>query len=213
MKKQIIACKTLEQEITYVLQKHNATCNVKWIESGLHNHPEKLHEKIQEEIRCLKQCEQLILIFGNCGNAISKLQNGNFQMILPKVSDCISLLFGSDHKRLAYERKESAYFLTDGWMKGERNLWVEYQYTVEKYGFETAQKIAKMMYGNYRTLALLDCGVYPMNELMEDTKKIEDVLGLKRKVVKGSLERLEQLIFGPWDEEKFYLIAPYDCVP
>ncbi len=212
MRIKVLACETLRDEFTYLFDKLELDAEVIWIESGLHNYPDKLRKRLQEEIDRISECERLILLFGRCGNSIVGVKTGNFEMIIPKVDDCISLLMGSDERRREFSRENACYYLTEGWMRGERNLWVEYRYSVEKYGEETAREIADMMYSNYRTLALLDTGVTPIKNLEEKTQIIEETLNLKRTVVAGTLDYMRELLTGPWDESRYEIIPPYGIV-
>ena len=133
-------------------------------------------------------------------------------MIIPRVDDCISLLIGSPSARAKVSGELAAYFLTEGWLRGERNLWVEYQYTVDKYGKEEADSIAKTMYGHYRTLGLLDTGVSPIEPLIESTKIIAGTLKLEQRVIPASVAYLEQLLLGPWTEDRFVIKAQNSAI-
>lgn len=212
MKTKYLACETLKDEIQYILRSDTENREIIWLESGLHNFPKKLHQRLQESIEQVKDCDRLVLLFGRCGNSVDQIKNGPFELIVPRVDDCISLLFGSDRARSAYASMNAAYYLTEGWMRGERNLWVEYQHAVEKYGEEEAREIADMMYGHYRQLALLDTGIGAIGELMEKTGIIEETLGLKRCVVPATLDYLTELIRGPWNTERYYIMKPYETL-
>lgn len=209
MRIKILACKTLEAEINRVLHEENEEdIPVVWIESGLHNYPKKLHARLQEEIDKITDCDRLLLFFGHCGDSVNGLVSGDFEMVIPKFSDCISLLMGSDERRNAYGRENAAYYLTEGWMRGERNLWVEYQYTVDKYGEEQAKEITEMMYAHYRTLALLDTGTEPIDKLYQETEGIEKMLGMKRQIVPASVDRLRELLRGTLNPQYYDIVKP-----
>ncbi len=212
MRTVIIACETLKEELMSLFDELEPDADVRWIESGLHNYPQKLHDRLQAAIDGVTDCGQLILLFGRCGNAVSDLKAGNFEMIIPKVDDCISLLMGSDERRQEYSKKNAAYYLTKGWLRGERNLWTEYTYSVEKYGEEIAKDIAKTMFCNYRTLALLDTGVCSVENLMEETLIIEETLNLKRTIVPATLSYMRELLTGPWDDTRYEVVPPYGRV-
>ncbi|MDO5408928.1 MAG: DUF1638 domain-containing protein [Lachnospiraceae bacterium] len=228
MRTKYLACETLRDEIEYIFHSESRNENgqkaaseksvnfgkpeIIWLESGLHNFPKKLHNRLQESIDQVTDCDRLILLFGRCGNSSNQLKSGSFELIIPKADDCISLLFGSDQARNAYAGANAAYYLTEGWMRGERNVWVEYQYTVEKYGEKDAKVIADMMYGHYKQLALLDTGVGNIEELVEQTAVIEETLGLKRTVIPATLSYLKELIYGPWDRERYYILKPFEEV-
>lgn len=208
MRIKVLACRTLQDEIEFLMDNGDLQYEVIWVESGLHNVPSRLHLRLQELIDQVRECDRLLLAFGRCGNSVLKLKSKDFSLVIPRVEDCISLFFGSDSDRNKYAAENAAYYLTQGWMRGERNLWVEYEHSVDRFGAETAREIADIMYSHYDQLALLDTGVYPMEELMRETKMIEDTLGLKRAVVPASLSYLRELLTGPWDEERFYVVEP-----
>lgn len=212
MRTTMIVCETLRDEFLFLYKDIGLKANVKWIESGLHNYTQKLHDRLQEAVDGITDCDRVILVFGRCGDSVLNLKNGNFEMIIPKADDCISLLMGSDERRRDYSKEHAAYYLTDGWIRGERNIWVEYLYSVEKYGEETARSIADMMYCNYRTLALLDTGVNPIGQLMEKTREIEKTLNLERKVVPAELTYMRELLTGPWDAKRYEVIPPFGVV-
>ena len=200
----IIACKTLEDELNRAKKNTGISYPVQWIESGLHNYPQKLNARILEILDRI-EADRVLMVLGFCGNSIQGIASKNYELIIPRVDDCISLLIGSAKDRVKISEEYAAYFLTDGWMRGERNLWVEYQYTVDKYGEEEAKSIAKTMYGHYRTLGLLDAGVNPIEPLIESTKIIANTLKLEQKVIPASLTYIEQLLTGPWTTDKFII--------
>ena len=207
MQTTIVACKTLEDELNLAMSKAGVTYPIEWIESGLHNYPKKLNQRLIECLESIKS-DRVLMAFGYCGNSILGIAAGNFELIIPRVDDCISLLIGSNRERAMASAQYSAYYLTEGWLRGERNLWVEYQYTVDKYGEEQARGIADMMYGHYRTLGLLDTGCKPIEPFIESTKIIAETLMLEQKVIPASVSYIEQLLTGPWQDDKYIVKAP-----
>ncbi|MCC8138930.1 MAG: DUF1638 domain-containing protein [Lachnospiraceae bacterium] len=203
MQTKLLACATLKNELEFLCQRMHISYETIWIESGLHNRPELLHKRIQTELDQITDCDRLLVAFGNCGNALTDLQKGDYEMIIPRVDDCISLFFGSDAVRNAYGREHASIYLTQGWMDGESNIVAEYQHMLDKYGQETADSIIKMMYGHYKELALLDTGVTDIQCLVDETAKVEDIVHLTRRVVPVGLGYLERLLTGPWSEEEF----------
>jgi len=207
METAIIACQTLETELGQAMKNIGSDYPIHYMESGLHNTPAKLFRRLSEllgEIRA----DRVLLAMGFCGNSVAGIRAGDFELIIPRVDDCISLLLGSQKKRAAVSREYAAYFLTEGWMRGERNLWVEHQHAVKKYGEEMAMEIAEMLYGHYRTLALLDTGAEPIEPLVEKTKIIADTLHLEQKILPATVAYLEELLTGPWSPERFLVLPP-----
>ncbi|MDO5409205.1 MAG: DUF1638 domain-containing protein [Lachnospiraceae bacterium] len=196
----------------YLYQKHNLSYPIIWIESGLHNTPKKLHKRIQKELDQISQTDILLLGFGQCGNSLNNILTGNYETILPRTDDCISLFFGSDAARNAYGQNHRAIYLTAGWMRGEQNILKEYAHAYKRFGAESAKDLMHMMYDHYQELVLLDTGIYSIDQLYEETADIEKITDLKRVVLPATLSYLEKLLLGPWKNEEFYHFKPNSTI-
>ena len=204
----IIACKTIKEELTSALSDLNITLPVLWIESGLHNFPKKLNKALQEAINEADQqgTERILLAMGFCGNSIAGVQSEKAEIIVPRVDDCITLLLGSFRRRMDIQHDQGTYFMTKGWIEGERNIWKEYEYTIGKYGPETGKEIFDMMFGNYTRLGILDTHCYEMEPVTKESKRICEALNLDLEIFDASNHYLKQLLTGPWPEERFITI-------
>ena len=204
MKTLVVSCKTLQLEVEKALRETGRDYPVLWIESGLHNFPDRLRANLQKVLDqvCAKR---VLLAMGFCGNSVAGLVARDYELIIPRADDCITLLLGSSEERKRYER---TYFLTKGWLDGERNIYEEYKYTLRKYGKEQGKDIIRMMLGHYQYMGLLDTGVYDFNTLIAQVGAIADELGLTLKIIPSTVKRLEGLLTGPWSEEDFCIIAP-----
>lgn len=207
----IVGCKTLENELLRAVEETGCGYEILWIESGLHNYPKKLNQVLQET---LDGCgaNRVLAAMGFCGNSIENISTGDYTLIFPRVDDCISLLLGSCKRRMEISRAHGTYFLTEGWLKGERNIWKEYEYTMEKYGEETGKEIFSMMLGNYRSLALLDTGCYSMEKAGAEAENIAKTLELEYKILPATLDYMKKLLAGPWTEKEFLIIPPHSMV-
>ena len=146
---------------------------------------------------------------GYCGNALTGIHSRNLELIIPRVDDCISLLLGS-YKVKA--KTLGTYYMTEGWLKGERNIWREYEYTIEKYGEDTGEMIFETMLGHYDTLALLDSGSYDLSAAEEEAKQIAKALQLEYALMRGTLDYLKKLFSGPWSEDSFLTVPPRSTI-
>lgn len=207
----IIACKTIEKELLAAVEKTGVMYPVLWLESGLHNSPKKLKARLTELLETVTE-GRVLLAMGSCGNSLDGVVSEHTQLIVPRVDDCISILLGSLQQRQKMSSELAAYFLTEGWMRGERNLWVEHLKMVEKYGEEQAMVIVEMLYGHYRTLALVDCGTSSMEELLEESLEMAKTMSLQQKIVPGTLSYLQQLLTGPWPEDRFAVKEPGEAL-
>ena len=206
MKTAIIACETIKDELKFAMRQTGCTYPVAWLEAGLHNVPERLRAAVQTAMDGLTDC-RVLLAMGFCGNAIAGIKVTAKELVFPRVDDCISLLLGSVKRRLEISDQYAAYFFTEGWLRGERNIWVEHQHMLEKFGEEITEELEKSMFGHYRTLGLLDCGEKPVEPLVEGTKMIAECLHLQQQVIPASVDYLKELLSGPWPEERFITIA------
>ena len=228
MKTIIIACRTLEDEMELAKKNTGKDYPVIYIESGLHERPKKLADAIREvfaEVDAEQQAAaskrgksakpqpvRVLMALGQCGNSMTGLTAGNFELIMPKVDDCLSLLIGSNKEKAALNLRDKAFFLTMGWLRGESTIMSQYKQSVEKYGEDTALAIMEMMYEHYETLGLIDTGAAPIDRLQKETKEMADLLGLKRKVYKGTISYIEELLTGPWPEDRFIIKAPGEAI-
>ena len=205
MKTAVIACKTLEDELNHAMEQTGSDYPVFWLEQGLHNVPQMLCDAVQNALDAAG-AERALLAMGFCGNSLRGMRVPETELIVPRVDDCISLLLGSVKRRLEISREYSAYFFTEGWLRGERNIWVEHQHMLETYGEELTEELEKDMFGHYRTLGLLDCGVKPVEPRVEGTKMIAEGLHLAQRVIPATTQFLADLLTGPWPEERFLTI-------
>ncbi|MCL2147152.1 MAG: DUF1638 domain-containing protein [Synergistaceae bacterium] len=209
MTSKILACETLRDELEYAIEITGKAYEVVWLESGLHNYPDKLRAQMQGALDTFVNCDQVLMAFGCCGNSVIGLKTGDYQLIIPRVDDCISLLVGSVKKRMTYEK---TYFLTRGWLRGERNLWVEYKYSVDKFGEEMADMLMESMLRNYKFLGILDTKCYGINEIMPEITRITRALKLNRIIIPASVEYLLDLLSGPWGKERFITVPKNSVV-
>ena len=210
MKTAVLACETIRSELVRAIEDTSSTYPIYWLDSGLHNTPNVLRSQLSETIAKAESdgIGRLLAAMGFCGNSFTEVATGNIELILPRVDDCITLLLGSIQRRRKLNEAYAAYFLTHGWMRGERNIWVEYQYLMSKYDEDVARDIAGTMFGNYRTLMLLDSDTEPIEPLIESTRIIADTLRLEQKVVPATRDYLAELLRGPWNDERFVVVSP-----
>ncbi|PKM81038.1 MAG: hypothetical protein CVU89_10845 [Firmicutes bacterium HGW-Firmicutes-14] len=211
MKTVAIACNTLKDEITLVTDELKVNYPIVWIKSGQHQAPQKLNKAIQNEIDRIGNVENILLLFGSCGNSLYGLKSEEARIIFPRVDDCISLFLGGNHRRKEWDRKAHSYYLTKGYLENESNIWTDFTYSMAKFGEEKARKIMKIILKNYEKLRVVETGAYQLDEFVVKTKDIAAQLGLDHEVVKGSLHILYKALRGEWDDD-FVIIQPGEAV-
>jgi hypothetical protein len=208
----ILACETVRDELAYALDLAGMDYELRWVESGLHNYPDKLRRRLQEDLDSLADCDRVLMAFGCCGNAVIGLETGDYELIIPRVDDCISLLIGSTEKRMEISENGSAYFLTPGWLRGGRGISEEYQHAVKRYGERGGQKIMQKMFAHYRYIGLLDTGIYNTAAVLPEVVRMAGQLGLAYKVLPASVEYVCDLLRGPWEEDRFVILPPHSVL-
>lgn len=206
MKTVALACRTIEDELNAVYNTLPDPIPIVWVESGLHNFPAQLKERLQQEIDKISGVDNILLLFGFCGNSIEGLVSEQARLVVPKVEDCISLLLGSNQIRLALSRETPAFYLTDGWLRYEKNIYWEYEQCLKKYGETKAQRIFKAMFAHYSNLNFIDTGSYDLESVMGRTAEWAAKLNLKQGVVPGTLKLITKAFREEWDDD--FLIAP-----
>ncbi|MGB9885653.1 MAG: DUF1638 domain-containing protein [Moorellales bacterium] len=211
MKAVVLACQTIAEELSAAAAATGVDYPIFWVESGLHNYPDRLRQRIQEELNRLANVDTVLLAFGSCGNALLGVSSPTARLVFPRVEDCISLLLGSEDTRRRLSRQVGTYYLTKGWMEYETSLWSEYHHCLRRYGPEKTARIMRLMLNHYRRLVLIDTGTFDLAKYRRLTQELAVALGLEHLVVPGSSRLFEKLLLGPWDEE-FVLIEPGEAV-
>lgn len=186
MSRCIIACRTLKTELNTVLKKLNCSDPVFWLEAGDHNVPLRRQQAITNAMAHCDGFDTIVLVMSFCGGALVGVDSGNHTLLLPCCDDCIGLLLDGP-------RQQDTYYLTDGWLGGEKNIAAEYRRSLEKYGAERTARIFAAMLRGYQYLAYIDTGCGTSGGLRR-AKESAELLKLEFKVVSGNVKRLEDLL-------------------
>ncbi|WP_018590357.1 DUF1638 domain-containing protein [Terrisporobacter glycolicus] len=202
MKNLIIICDNLKDEVTLLSEKIVPNNNIKYtsqiiyVDSKYHNMPEKLNLKLQEIIDENKEYETITLLYGQCGNATLGLKSDYSKLILPKVSDCVSLYLGGDEKRKKLKKSERTYFFTKKYMENDNSLYNEIIKMKEKYGDKKTIKMYRMMMDNYEYIRIINTKAYDVEDIMEKVKYLCNDLDLSYEIIDGDLSIMENVLLG-----------------
>lgn len=207
----IIACEVMKEELLGIKPKE--TVNYEFISMGLHLHPKKLNCELQRIIDRSPGYDKIILAFGLCGGAARDLTASDSLLIIPRVHDCIPILLGSKekHKEFSQEEKGTIY-LSYGWMISEKNIISEHQRIVEKHGEKKALRILTRMYDGYRRVLFINTGCRQEEDSLRKSCQIAELLALRHETTQGDSAYLYKLINGPWHQDEFIHIPPYEKV-
>jgi hypothetical protein len=128
------------------------------------------------------------------------------------VDDCIAIFLGT---RSAYTQQckiePGTYYLTKGWIEAGSTPFSEFDGMVERYGLKQATWFHKMMFKNYKRLALINTGQYGMDHYREYTRQAATRFELRYEEIAGSNAMVKKLISGDWDDE-FVVVQPGDTI-
>lgn len=210
----IFACQVLEPEIEELRPAEKGT-EVRYIEQGLHETPDKMPGIIQEEIdRAERFASKIVLGYGLCSNGIVGIKIPKQGLIVPKAHDCIALFLGSHEMyNTVFPKHPGTFYLTSGWIAENADPlgWMEEKY-VPRYGREMAEWALKEELKNYTHIALIDMKIGNLEPLRERAIETARFLGLKYKEIDGSLELLKKILFGPYEEKDFFFFKPGEVV-
>jgi len=206
MKRLLIACETIRNEVELALKNRAVEIEILWMANTLHDSPDRLRDALQAEINKSEEAyDEILFAYGNCGNGLLGLKSEKAILVIPKYGDCIDILLSETDN---LERiRTTTYFLTQGWLNGEKTLDIEYEYNLKKYGERRAKMIMNIMFKHYKNLMLIDTGAFNVEEALPRVKDIGELIGLDVVISQGSISPLEKLISGQWDE-KFCVIPP-----
>jgi hypothetical protein len=195
-----MACATVIEEMLPLLPdglRHQV------FDFGLHVNPGKLRQTLQEAVDAAgAQYDTIILGYGLCSQALVGIKASGCRLVAPRVDDCIALFLGSRAAYTAQCRAEpGTYYLTKGWIEVGDTPFSDHERSVQRYGKERAERIYRMMMGNYKRLALINTGQYALDKYRDYTRRTADQFGLRYEEIEGSDTLIKKMLFGPWDDE------------
>lgn len=206
----IVCCKALEKELMSSMESCHCTYPIIWTNPELHNTKTQYRQNLQNILNDLPtQYQTVLLINGFCGNAVQGIINTHAYLIIPRVDDCISLLFGGYQKKKPYL---NSYFLTESWINGKQTIFHEYHWAVQKYGEKRADKIFSAMLCHYQQFAILDTGCYNTDNIIIRSRNFAQKFSLKQKIVPAGTQYLKDILTHPWDDSKFLIISPHQII-
>ena len=221
----IITCEILYREVCHCVSKSENIIDIVLMEKQLHDIGQAgMSEKLQnavDSVDCTKY-DAILLCYGLCNNGSTGLR-APLPMVLPRAHDCITLLLGSRDKYNKYfNANPGTYFYTSGWL--ERNdcsgdaensvinqlgMDKSYEDYAAEYGEENAEFLMNTLGNwlvNYSTAAFIDNGIGNVENNKNKSKKIADEHGWEYKEITGSIELIQKLTDGIWDDADFLII-------
>ena len=212
MKTKILSCRTLEPEVRLAMEKSGCTMELEVLHENNHDVPNLLRRNLQAALDKMVDTDRVLLAFATCGGTMVGLQTGDFELIIPRLDDCLSLLMGSMERRKEVLEGGFGLFVTKSWMEHENNTAVQLEYIRRKYPEHRAKKVIEVMYGKFDSLNVIDTGAYDVFSILPRTEVLAQQLGSKHRIVQGTTAYLETLLQGPYDPAYFIVIPPHTTI-
>nr|WP_325197058.1 DUF1638 domain-containing protein [uncultured Oscillibacter sp.] len=223
----MIGCMVMNREISRLVADSHHTVRVWWLRQGLHDTPDILRTELQRTIDEIERensllpeglrFESIVLAYGLCSNGVLGLRSRSLPVVVPRCDDCISLFLGSsDRYRRLFRELPGVYWYNTGWIEqaftpsAENYARQRTQYARE-YGEENASYLMECTNNwmtNYRHCGYITCplGDRPAHEAY--ARQAAKDFGWEFTKVEGSMEYLDALVNGPWDDARFLTCPP-----
>ncbi len=201
MRRIIICCEVLKNELRMALEDSGMELPVIYIPMELHTYPEKLRVELQRQIVQFNGYDQILMVFGCCGNALIDLEATKADLIIPKVDDCIQMLLCQEGNQ--FDREKSTYFLSEGWLRCEKGIFNEHERMVTKYGESRANRILLRMLNEYKYLMFIDTGITnqtKLKQMLEKSQQYAAMANLELTINKGNIWLLKKLVQNQIDQ-------------
>jgi hypothetical protein len=201
----IIACMTVAEELEGLVPEGTETV---FMEFGLHDYPDRLTKRVQEEVDRTNGVDTILLGYGLCSMSILGVHSDRHRLVIPRTHDCIGIFLGSGkkYKEQAFSNP-GTYYLTKGWINHGGDPYKMYNKWKQEYGEKRAKFLLEKTTGNYKRLAYIETGPEEQKEFIDYARTAAENLNLKFERIKGNRSILEKMLAGDWDED-FVVLEP-----
>lgn len=225
----IFSCRVFTRELSYFIAKSKNVVDVTYLPQGLHEAPqllkaelnaaiEKFHDQVESWQRRRKP-DYLALGFGLCSDSIVGVQAIDIPIVVPRVDDCIGVYLGSEQRYLeCFEKYKGTYWAFPSWVESTPSTDDDYldimraKY-MERHDDEdmvdALMELEEGMTSNYQNVGYITSplAVDPEGSL-EHARHYAERNGWNLIELEGDLSFMQQLVDGPWDEDKFLIVPP-----
>lgn len=200
----IIGCEVLRDEIAAVADD----LPVELVSGHLHFHHDQLRKELADRIARVPEGHTIVLAYGRCALGGGCLDAGPHRLVIPAIDNCVALMMGSGAAyRREVRRRPGTLYYTRGWTEGMDDPYRMYVQAVERLGKEAARRWAGLLFANYSRVALVETDSLPSEQAREYARRVASASGRPLETIAGSLDLLDRLVHGPWDED-FVVIEP-----
>ena len=226
----VFSCRVFTRELSYFIAKSKNVVDVTFLPQGLHEAPKVLNAELQASIaRFREDCDNwrrrrrpdyLALCFGLCSESIVGIEALDVPIVVPRVDDCVGVYLGSEERYLEYFNKyKGTFWAFPSWAESSPSTDADYldimraeylkRYDGDEDLVEDMIELELEMTANYRNVGYISSplAVDPEGSREHAARYARDH-GWNLIEAEGDLSLMEQLLNGPWDEDKFLVVPP-----
>lgn len=229
MRLALIGCMVMNREIGHLISESDNVVRAWWLRQGLHDTPDVLRSELQRTVDEIEReneklprhlrFEAVVLAYGLCSNGVIGLRSRSIPLIIPRCDDCVSLFLGSAERyRKLFREMPGAYWYNNGWIEqaftpSKENYARRRAEYVERYGEDNADFLMECEGGwmdKYQCCGFITSPLGDRPEYEDYAQQAAKDFGWQFRKVEGSMEYLDALVNGPWDDGRF-LVCPARC--
>jgi Protein of unknown function (DUF1638) len=212
----VIACDVLSDEIRAL----GPSMNVVFMQQGLHNEPDKLRAMLQNAIDTAEREHEpaaIVLVYGLCSRGIEGVCTTHALLVAPRAHDCITLLLGSKERYADYVKQHpGTYWYSTGWNRchlppgpaRHQHLRDRYAQRFDPDEVDFLMETEQQWFSTYDRATFVDLGLVESSNDEQYTQDCAKWLNWNYDKQQGDPKILRDLLFGPWDEERFAVAKP-----
>jgi hypothetical protein len=225
----LIACEIFYRELCAAVAQSANRVDVEFLPKGLHDIGQAgMSARLGDALGAVDESkyDAILLGYGLCSNGLLGLSARSIPLVIPRAHDCITLFLGSKERYLDYFHAHTGvYFKTTGWIERGEGLTQYGQDTIQsqtgmtqtyddllaKYGEDNAKFLYEQlcnMTRNYSGIAFIEMGIEPDDRFEQQARQEAAERGWKFEKLAGDMTLIRQLVDGPWDSDRFLVVAP-----
>lgn len=234
MQLRVIACQIVRMEVEALLAEAGGPraeheIEVEFLDTGLHDEPDKLREEVQAAIDATEPgFDHILLGYGICSNGLIGITARGVPLVIPRAHDCISFFLGSKARyKEEFTQHPGTYYYTCGWIEEKEGYQEQeegllrsrqeaarrarFEDYVAKYGEDNARYLMEVESAweqHYDRAAFINEGVGDIEASRQFTRQIAESRGWQYVEIAGSDQLLRALLTGPWPADDFLIIPP-----
>lgn len=223
----LIGCMVMNREISRLSADSRHIVRTWWLRQGLHDTPDILRTELQHTVDEIEReneklpeslrFEAVVLAYGLCSNGVIGLRSRSLPVVVPRCDDCISLFLGSAERyRRLFAEMPGAYWYNAGWIEQaftpskENYARRRAEYAAE-YGEENADYLMECTNNwmkSYQNCGYITCPLGDCPAHKDYARQAAADFGWAFREVEGSMDYLDALVNGPWDDARFLTCPP-----